>query len=167
VQVRKTGDTYALVTTQDHGSMEGRPLVREASLETFRANPDFGPGMSPLARIAAVHNALHHGNGHDHGDGHDHDHDHGHGEHGQTEADLLKSLWDERQYTAPYQWGMSIDLNACTGCLACVVACVAENNIPMVGKAQIASHREMFWIRVDRYFQSDVIGESGEADNST
>src|SRR5690606_35977547 len=72
VQVRKTGDTYALVTTQDHGSMEGRPLVREASLETFRANPDFGPGMSPLARIAAVHNALHHGNGHDdqgHGDG--------------------------------------------------------------------------------------------------
>jgi molybdopterin-containing oxidoreductase family iron-sulfur binding subunit len=135
-RLSKLGGRYPLASTQDHGTLEGRPLVREATLERYRADPRFAPEQSPLARAAAVESQRE----------------------GRTvtERELLKSLWQERDYSKGPQWGMVIDLNSCNGCSACVVACQAENNIPPVGKEQVSLGREMHWLRIDRYFKSEA-----------
>ena len=120
-QVKFIGKTYALACTQDHHSMEGRAIVREATLETYQKKPDFAKKMYMDAEIPDAG---------------------------------FRSLYENPKLTAPNQWGMAIDLNTCIGCNACMVACQAENNIPVVGKEQVINGREMHWIRMDRYFAS-------------
>ncbi|MCT4624058.1 MAG: TAT-variant-translocated molybdopterin oxidoreductase [Schleiferiaceae bacterium] len=72
------------------------------------------------------------------------------------------SLWEEHDHETGHMWNMSMDLNSCTGCGACVVACHIENNVPVVGKEEIRRHRDMHWLRIDRYYTSDMTDEVAE-----
>jgi len=124
--VKRTGNLHRLAITQDHHVMEGRALVREATMETYKETPDFAKKMWMDAEIQRKPN----------GDGNN------------------VSLYNHPPLDALNQWGMAIDLNTCTGCNACVIACQSENNIPIVGKEQVVNGRSMHWIRNDRYFAS-------------
>jgi MoCo/4Fe-4S cofactor protein with predicted Tat translocation signal len=133
LEIQKTGAKYRLATTQHHHIISGdnrkeeeeesiaashRDLVRIATLEEYRKNPNF-------ARDPA------------------------------DQTSRAESLYPAYKYE-DYAWGMSIDLNSCIGCNACVVACQAENNIPVVGKGEVGMGREMHWIRVDTYFNGGL-----------
>ena len=127
----KTGRKHEFAVTQEHWSMEGRDIVREAPLSYYREHPGFAAALGLESHTPPNEN-FYQSPGFD--------------------------------YKKHHQWGMVIDLSACVGCNACVIACQSENNIPIVGKEQVAKGREMHWIRVDRYFAgSQWDAETGRA----
>ena len=118
VELVKTGETYDLACTQDHWSLEGRNIVRVATIDNYSEDPTFASKMEqePITGI---------------------------------------TMYQDFKYEG-YAWGMTIDQNVCTGCNSCVVACQAENNVPVVGKGQVLNGREMHWLRIDRYYTGDI-----------
>jgi MoCo/4Fe-4S cofactor protein with predicted Tat translocation signal len=75
---------------------------------------------------------------------------------GHEKTDMGTSLFPNWTYTEGNAWGMSVDMNSCTGCNACIVSCYAENNIAVVGKQQVRIGRNMQWLRIDTYFEGDL-----------
>ncbi len=135
VNIAGTSEKHLFAATQIQHTIMGREeyLLREVSLNEFKSNPK--EYWNP-----AVELAVHGG--------------------GKTSVNNV-DLWAAHPRPG-HKWGMSIDMNLCFGCGACVVACTSENNVAVVGKAEVAKTRDMHWLRIDRYYSSDMNTRKGK-----
>jgi MoCo/4Fe-4S cofactor protein with predicted Tat translocation signal len=129
ISISKIGATYPLACTQDSHGMNDDKFADDAIQKR----------LPVLVREATMDEYKYHPEFAKHGVHHP----------------PLESMWEEFEYTESPQWGMTIDLNVCTGCNACSTSCQSENNIPVIGKQEVRMGREMHWIRLDRYFSGD------------
>lgn len=132
--VTSTGETYLIAATQIHNTVMGRhSVVRETTLDIYNSKDQ--SAYNPKFMLGKLDEHGHH-----------------------TEAPVGEfDLWDEHPVeNIGHRWGMTIDLSSCIGCGSCLIACQSENNVPVVGKDEVRRGREMHWLRIDRYFASDV-----------
>ncbi len=132
VKIEKVEGEHGFASVQLHHTMMGRDLIKETTLAEYIADPKAG---NPDL-LFDTHK-------------------------GKLFADEV-SLWKEFDHETGHFWNLSIDLTSCIGCNACVVACHSENNVPVVGKEEVRKSRDMHWLRIDRYFSSDMTEEVAE-----
>jgi len=139
VTIEKTEGEHKFACVQLHHTIMGREgeITKETTLEEFVNNPKEDWNQAPVFSL-------------------------NHQEVTQDKVDL----WEKFDDSLGTKFNLSIDLATCTGCAACVVSCHAENNVPVVGKHEIRVSRDMHWLRIDRYYSSDMTVAQGKEDGT-
>jgi molybdopterin-containing oxidoreductase family iron-sulfur binding subunit len=139
-KIEKTGDTYKLAIVQNFTLIKASPDKPEYQNRSVQGSEALRRDLIRVASYDEFKKNPHFA----------------HDEQYLEDPKPQETLYPPYDYSKGYQWGMAIDMNSCVGCNACVIACQAENNSPVVGKEQVKIGRDMKWLRIDAYFTGDL-----------